>query len=295
MPITLEQAAEITGSIGLGGEVLGLRPVGGGDTSQTYLLQAGHGSVFVKIESTNRADLLAAEADGLQALASSACVRVPDVLGLGIFKAGDGSWLALEALSLKSRSPSIDRRLGGQLAEMHRHQGKAFGWHRDNYLGPMPQSNATAPDWGEFFSRQRLAPQIDRLRDAGAAPAVSRLVQPLLAAWHRLNADHDPAPSLLHGDLWAGNAAALSDATPVIYDPAVHYGDRECDLAMADLFGGYAEAFFSAYQQAWPLPRGWQQRRGFYQLYHLLNHANLFGGGYAARVEQSMQALIAGN
>ncbi|MFW5816430.1 MAG: fructosamine kinase family protein [Wenzhouxiangella sp.] len=291
MPLTLEQAAEVAGRLGLGEDGVGFHPVGGGDTSQTYLLQAGTGSVFVKIESSDRADLLAAEADGLEALASAACVRVPEVLGQGLFEAEAGSWLALEALRLKPRSRSIDRRLGGQLAGLHRHQGEAFGWHRDNYLGPMPQSNATASDWGEFFYRQRLAPQIDRLLHA--APAIDRLVEPVLAAWRRLSAEHEPAASLLHGDLWAGNAAALRDDTPVIYDPAVHYGDRECDLAMADLFGGYAEAFFSAYQQAWPLPQGWQQRRGFYQLYHLLNHANLFGGSYAARIEQSMQALIA--
>jgi fructosamine-3-kinase len=250
--------------------------------------------VFVKSESLGRAGLLAAEADGLAALSRPECVRVPRVLGHQAFEHGEGSWLALEALDLRPRPRAVDQRLGRQLADLHRHQGEAFGWHCDNYLGSTVQANPRQTDWTSFFQQHRLMPQIERLRARDRGRILDPLTPPLLAAWARLVADHDPKPSLLHGDLWTGNAAALTDGTPVIFDPAVHFGDRECDLAMADLFGGFSEEFFSAYDHVWPLPDGWQQRRGFYQLYHVLNHANLFGGGYIASAEQRIRDLIDG-
>ncbi len=291
MAMTHEQAVEVARSIGLDENGIALRPVAGGDTSQTCLLETRNGSAFVKFESSDRCALLAAEADGLAALSRAGCVRVPQLLGHQPFEAG-GGWLALEALKLRPRTRPVDRRLGHELAMQHRDQGEMFGWHRDNYLGPMPQSNDVAGDWSEFFRQRRLAPQIQRLVQSRRGPGLDEAAQQVLAAWTRLGADHDPEPSLLHGDLWAGNAAALSDGTPVIYDPAVHYGDRECDLAMADLFGGFSEDFFRAYREAWPLPGGWRQRRAFYQLYHVLNHANLFGGSYVASAEHRMRELI---
>ncbi|NDY95166.1 fructosamine kinase family protein [Wenzhouxiangella limi] len=292
MGMTTDQAASVLRRLGLADDNPRVREVAGGDTSQAFLIRAGGSSVFIKCEAPARSGLLSAEADGLGALARTGTVRVPAVLGHAGFEVGQGSWLALEALDLQPRSRSVDQRLGTQLAALHRHRGEAFGWHCDNYLGPAPQSNTSVSSWSEFFHRHRLAPQIERLRRACRQRNLEDLTQALLDSWMTLSADHHPEPSLLHGDLWAGNASALPDGTPVIYDPAVHYGDRECDLAMANLFGGYAADFFDAYQRAWPLPDGWQQRRDFYQLYHLLNHANLFGGGYLASVENRMRALI---
>ncbi|MEE4638243.1 MAG: fructosamine kinase family protein [Wenzhouxiangella sp.] len=292
MAITLEQADEVIRAIGLTEPASSVYPVAGGDTSQACVVQTKSGSLFVKIEPQVRAALLMAEADGLAALATAGCVRVPRVLGQQTFEKERSRWLALEALDLKPRRRAIDRRLGQQLAELHRCQGAAFGWHRDNYLGSSVQANPRHTDWTSFFRDHRLLAQIESLRRRDRGRILQPLISPLLKAWERLGAEHNPVPSLLHGDLWTGNAAALSDGAPVIFDPAVHFGDRECDLAMANLFGGFSGEFFSAYDQSWPRPSGWQQRRGFYELYHVLNHANIFGGGYIESAEERMKDLI---
>ncbi len=167
--------------------------------------------------------------------------------------------------------------LGRMLATLHRQSGPRFGWHRDNWIGRSPQANAWADDWNEFWWTRRLEPQ---LRRAG------------LAADFLRNAlrDHRPAPSLLHGDLWSGNAGFI-DEGPVLFDPAVYYGDREADLAMTELFGGFAPDFYAAYKAAFPLDAGYEQRKPLYNLYHLLNHLNLFGGGYRAQVEATLGLL----
>lgn len=271
---------------------LRVQAVGGGDSCQSSLLISGRQAVFVKTCPVEDEGMLAAEADGLAALAKTGSVRVPGVLGRGLFDDAAGSWLALEALDLRPRSHEVDARLGVELAQLHGRTGQQFGWHCANFIGRMPQANRQYANWTAFFLEQRLLPQCRQLLKSDPERKLNPLISRLIEAWKSTSNNHHPEPALLHGDLWAGNAAALPDATPVIFDPAVHYGDRECDLAMADLFGGFSEVFFSAYQQAWPLPDGWQQRRGFYQLYHWLNHANLFGGSYRAGLEARMRVLI---
>ena len=200
-------------------------------------------------------------------------------------------WLALEALDLQPRNKSVDRTLGQQLAELHSRRRQRFGWRRNNFLGKTPQSNHSHEGWVEFFAMQRLRPQIDQLLASTTQPQLEALLTELIPLWQKLATGYTPVPALLHGDLWAGNAAAQADGSPVIFDPAVHVGDRECDLAMADLFGDYHSEFFRAYEATWPLDEGWRERREFYQLYHLLNHANLFGGGYVDTVKRRLQRL----
>jgi len=290
--LTNAQAGSIARQLGWEAPRVEVQPVAGGDTSPTFILRGPRQKAFVKIAPSATADLLLAEADGLEALAAANSVRVPELLALGVFDEWGGHFLALEALELRSRCRACDHALGGQLALLHSKLGARYGWRRDNYLGTTLQKNSVDEKWARFFLEQRLEPQMKVYLSAHPELEQQDLLNELKHSWLGIGAEHHPEPALLHGDLWAGNAASLPDQTPVIFDPAVHFGDRECDLAMADLFGGYTDAFFSAYQNAWPLPPGWQNRRGFYQLYHLLNHANLFGGSYELSVKNQVERLL---
>ena len=163
------------------------------------------------------------------------------------------------------------------VAALHRQAGPRFGWHRDNWIGRSPQANGWMDDWNGFWWTRRLEPQ---LRRAGLDADFLR---------HALR-DHRPVPSLLHGDLWSGNAGFI-DEGPIVFDPAVYYGDREADLAMTELFGGFAPEFYAAYENELPLDEGYGWRKHLYNAYHLLNHLNLFGGGYRAQVEATLGLL----
>lgn len=220
-----------------------------------------------------QAAALVAEAAGLSAIAATGTVRIPVVLDY------HGDCLTLEYLALQACTPDAHAKLGTQLAAIHRHSGEAHGWNVDNFLGRARQPNGFDDDWQRFFATQRIGFQLNWAARNGHRFDVT--AERLCAVL-----DHAPLPSLLHGDLWSGNHGMLPDGTPVVFDPAVHYGDRECDLAMAALFGGFGPSFYTAYEAAWPLPEGWPTRRLLYQLYHVLNHLNLFGGGYRAQAEE---------
>ncbi|WP_376697446.1 fructosamine kinase family protein [Wenzhouxiangella sp. EGI_FJ10305] len=290
MPLDIEQASAVARTLGLDEHELKIEAVPGGDIAEASLLRAADATVFVKALPLEQAGLLSAEDDGLKALDDTGEVRVPKVIRRGMH---DGfAWLALEYLELDQRSPRADERLGRQLAAMHRHTGDEFGWHRSNYIGRTPQTNTTVDEWTVFFAAHRLGAQFDRLRRNQPDSGWNDLKNEVIDAWMRVSDAHEPAPSLIHGDLWRGNAAALSEDVPVIYDPSVHYADRECDLAMAHLFGGFDESFYQAYEAAWPLPEGFETRRFFYKLYHMLNHANLFGGPYIEASEQLCRRIL---
>ncbi len=201
------------------------------------------------------------------------------------------AFLALEWLDFEGGGR--DAELGRALAELHRVTGREFGWHRDNTIGTTPQRNATADDWATFFRDRRIAPQLAFAADNGYRGRLQSDGERLLAAIPGLLAGHAPPPSLLHGDLWSGNAARLATGEPVIFDPAVYYGDREADLAMTELFGGFGADFHAAYREAWPIDAGYSLRRTLYNLYHVLNHLNLFGGGYLGQAEAMIRRLLA--
>jgi protein-ribulosamine 3-kinase len=224
---------------------------------------------FLKEGAVERADAFAAEADGLEALCPH--IRVPRVLDRGV-KAGK-AFILLEQLDLQ-RTGDWEA-MGRMLAALHRQTGPRFGWHRDNYIGLSPQQNGWGDDWNEFWRERRLRPQAQR---AGVRIDLDRIEL------------HQPQPSLLHGDLWSGNAGFTAEG-PVVYDPAVYYGDREADLAMTELFGGFPRAFYDGYNEAFPLPEGYERRKHVYNLYHLLNHLNIFGGGYLAQVKATLRLL----
>jgi len=270
------------------GNIGGARPVSGGDINAAWRIEADGLQLFVKTAPAASADMFTAEADGLQELASARAVRVPAVHGVGV--AGADAFIALEWLSFESGNAAVQRNFGAQLAAMHRHTADRFGWHRDNTIGLTPQRNAWSDDWVDFFREQRLDFQLRLAADKGYTGELQSLGQQLSVRLESLFSGYSPEPSLLHGDLWGGNWA-VADGQPVIFDPAVYYGDRESDLAMTKLFGGFGGAFYDAYESAWPMAAGSGARLELYQLYHVLNHLNLFGGGYAGRSVAILRSL----
>ena len=267
----------------------------GGAWSDAWRLDAGGCTWFVKVARTGYAGMIECEADGLVALNATATVRVPRIAAQGA--AGDDAFLALEWLDLRAQDDGVA--LGRALAALHRAparrgpNGERFGWHRDNWIGGAPQLNGWRDDWCTFFRDARLVPQLALLARNGHAGELQRKAKRLLDALPALLRGHAPAPSLLHGDLWSGNAATLADGTPVVFDPAVYVGDREADVAMTELFGGFGHRFHAAYDEAFPLPDGYAMRRTLYNVYHVLNHLNLFGGAYGPQAERMIDALVA--
>jgi protein-ribulosamine 3-kinase len=235
--------------------------------------------------------LFAAEAEGLAALRKAAMLRVPGVVTQGHDE--DEAWLVMEWLDLAPLDARSAAALGEALARQHQVPQEKFGWARDNFIGSTPQVNGWADDWLAFWRDRRLHAQ---LRFA----AHNRLPSKMIDRGERLASDFEvffrtytPTRSLLHGDLWAGNAAALADGTPAVFDPAVYVGDREADVAMTELFGGFPKEFKAAYRAHWDLNDGFATRRDFYNLYHLLNHANIFAGDYVRQAERAIERLLA--
>jgi len=263
-------------------------PVAGGCIHRCLLLEGGGRRYFAKTNARSELDNFAAEADGLAALAAAGA-RVPVPLCRG--QAGEEAFLVLEHLELHGNGDHAA--LGRMLAMVHSIRGESFGWRRDNYIGRTPQLNRCSPSWSDFWRDARLGPQLELARKNGFGKDLLRKGEQLSEALSRLLSEHAPAASLLHGDLWSGNAGFLANGTPVLFDPAVYWGDREADLAMTELFGGFPQAFYSAYREAAPLSQGYEVRKTLYNLYHVLNHANLFGGGYAAQAERMIERLLA--
>jgi protein-ribulosamine 3-kinase len=269
--------------------ILATTPVGGGSINEAYHLDGTDGArYFLKLNDARHYPMFVAEAAGLEVIAATNTIRVPRAITHG--NAGDQSYLVLEHLELGSRGDA--KRLGEQLAALHRCAGKRFGFSEGNFIGTTPQPNAWADNWIDFWREQRLGFQLKLAAQNGYGGQLQRLGEKLMDALPAFFANYTPRPSLLHGDLWSGNHAFLVDGTPTIFDPAVYYGDRECDLAMTELFGGYSGDFYTAYRAAYPLDAGYDTRKELYNLYHILNHANLFGGGYARQAEQMIKRLI---
>ncbi len=265
--------------------------VTGGSIHRSYRWRCGDAPLFVKVADRGGAAGLEAEAAGLLALAGARAVRVPSVLARGI--AGRSAFLALEWIESRPAGRAAEHRLGEQLAAQHRVTAPRFGFADDNLIGRTRQPNGWLEDWAEFFRERRLRPQLALAVQNGFAERLEKPGARLLEAVDGLLAGHRPQASLLHGDLWAGNWLADERDEPVIFDPAVYYGDRETDLAMTRLFGGFGRAFYDAYQEAAPLPAGHAVRAELYNLYHVLNHVNLFGGGYVGQARASMDRLLA--
>lgn len=284
-------AAAISGSTGLRLDSAPESTVSGGSVGACLRWRSDSGPLLVKVAAVDHVWVLEAEAGGLRALAAASAVRVPRVLGLGT--AANHAWLALEWLNLHPASSASEASLGEQLARQHRETSDTFGWHRTNTIGATIQPNDPDPDWARFYVERRLAHQLDLAEARGHGGHWLERGRRLCERVPGLLAGHAPTPSLLHGDLWAGNHAEDEAGRPVIFDPAVYYGDREADLAMTRLFGGYGPAFYEGYEAVWPLERGADQRVTLYNLYHVLNHLNLFGGGYRRQAGEMIERLLA--
>ena len=231
-----------------------------------------------------------AEFAGLQAIAESATIRVPKPLCVGV--ADTDCYLAMEYIELSSGNRSSQQLAGEQLAALHRVTRERFGFERDNTIGATPQHNTWSDNWIEFWRDQRLGYQLDLAERKGFGGRLQRLGENLLDRFPVL-IDHAPKPSLIHGDLWGGNIGFSRSGEPVVFDPAAYFADREADLAMTELFGGFGRSFYDAYNAAWPTDSGYKVRKQLYNLYHILNHLNLFGSGYAEQAENMMETLLA--
>jgi protein-ribulosamine 3-kinase len=309
-PIAAAVARSIGDATGTPQAAFSLEPVGGGCIHRAFKLTTdaadGKHAWFVKTNDADKAPMFEAEARGLAALGRAGSIRVPVVVvgprfhgddgGSGDVASGDDeekASLVLEWLDLVPLDAVSGAKLGEALAAQHRRPQPKFGWARDNFIGSTPQSNALADDWLAFWRTHRLQMQ---LRYAAHNRLPSKMIdrgERLLADAEILFRGYTPEKSLLHGDLWGGNAAALADGTPAVFDPAVYVGDREADLAMTELFGGFPKGFHSAYRNAWPLSDGYSVRKDFYNVYHVLNHANLFGGDYVRQAERLIEKVLA--
>jgi len=280
------------------GAPLELKPVGGGCIADSQVAVFADGSsVFVKCAAA-APDLFEREAEGLAALAATGVIRIPEVLAV------DSGSLVLEHIRQASRLPGFFALFGSDFARLHQFHGPACGFRRDNYIGSTPQPNSPirgewitgggagagdGSDWPEFFIERRLRFQARLAAERGHANQLLHLLDRCEKRLNELLCAAIEPPCILHGDLWGGNFIVDEKGTACLIDPAVYYGHREADLAMTRLFGGFEPAFYEVYNDEWPLADGHTERLPIYQLYHLLNHLNLFGGGYYAQSENILQ------
>lgn len=234
--------------------------------------------------------MLEAEARSLQALAATGALRLPTLIAHG--RSGDEAYLILDYVRLGALDQHGAALLGTSLARLHRVLGGAYGWHENNYIGTTPQDNSMHPSWPHFFGERRLRPQLQFALSHGMDKALVAKGHAVIERIGGLFIDYRPVPSLLHGDLWSGNAAQCRDGAPIIFDPSCYWGDRETDLAMAELFGGFPTSFFAAYRREWPLDAGYESRKTLYNLYHILNHFNLFGSAYLGQAQRMIDRLL---
>lgn len=290
-----------------------LRAVAGGGIARKLCVADGRRRYFVKLQSPDRARL-AAEAAGLAALARCPALVVPRVVATGV--ADRAGFLVLEWLELEKSGDegwggevsggrsARDSRLAEAIAALHAIEYPRYGWDGDNWIGATPQPNAWCGDWAEFFVSRRLQPQIrlalaaghgrlggDARRFCHDADRFRHDADRLGDAVRAGLAGYRPRASLLHGDLWSGNVGFVG-GRPALFDPAVYAGDGETDLAMAALFGGVSRRFFERYQELCPAGEGFAWRRALYQLYHVLNHLNLFGASYLGQAQALMACVI---
>jgi len=264
------------------------RSVSGGCINQGYSLTDGVRTFFVKLNQASQIEMFAAEALGLQQMYDTDTIRVPKPICYGI--AENSCYIVLEWLEMGRGNNKSSEDMGRKLAQLHRKSlSERFGWDMNNTIGSTPQINSWTDDWVDFFTTHRLGYQFQLAkRRGGSFPQAEEL----LSAIPELLAGHQVQPSLVHGDLWGGNAGFTVDGEPVIFDPATYYGDREVDIAMTEVFGGFPAAFYQGYEEVFPLDDGYERRKTLYNLYHILNHFNLFGGGYASQANGMIERVL---
>jgi fructosamine-3-kinase len=275
------------------------RPVSGGSINRAALVELDDGrTVFLKWNPAPLPHMFELEAEGLEALAQVGVLRVP---GNALAGGGNGDpappFLVMEAIATGAKRRGFSETFGRRFAEHHRAgRGERYGFAHDNYIGATPQPNGWSDDWVTFWRERRLGFQLDLARQEGRASSEleglgDRLLE-RLDEWLVTPGDDEEPPCLLHGDLWGGNYLVDENGEPALIDPAVYYGRREADLAMTRLFGGFDARFYAGYEESWPLAPGAETRLRIYELYHLLNHLNLFGKGYLGSCLEILRRLV---
>ncbi|SFO18591.1 Fructosamine-3-kinase [Nitrosospira briensis] len=285
-----EIGAQISRSIGIPFSVEKVSSIGGGCVNHAHRIEGNDQLFFVKLNNADRLSMFEAEAAGLQEIHGSRTLRVPLPLCWG--KNRSNAWLVLEYLETGKGSRNGAAALGCGLAAMHRFSSEKFGWTRDNTIGTTLQINNTSSSWGEFWRKYRLGYQLQLAKINGYAGRLQSQGEQLLEQLDFFFTGKQPIASLLHGDLWSGNYGFDGAGQPLVFDPAVYYGDRETDIAMTELFGGFSAEFYAAYRETYPLDPGYKTRKTLYNLYHILNHLNLFGRGYQNQAEQMIGKLL---
>jgi protein-ribulosamine 3-kinase len=281
-------AHDIAAATGITAHLQQQGAIGGGCINEASRIRYGDSDYFVKLNNARQADMFAAEAAGLEALRHCRELKIPAPVCHG--NDAQSAWLVMEYLPLGGRGNA--RALGEGLAAMHRITQARYGWVRDNTIGSTPQINTPDDDWVGFWRERRLRFQLDLAARHGFGGRLQSQGERLLDSFQHLFDGYTPVASLLHGDLWSGNHAWTQAGEPAIFDPAVYFGDREADIAMTELFGGFGGGFYSAYEHAWPLDPGYCTRKTLYNLYHILNHLNLFGGGYLGQAQGMIDSLL---
>jgi fructosamine-3-kinase len=262
--------------------------VGGGCINQAYQIIGNTGEYFIKLNAVNKVEMFRVEAIALQQMYETDTIKVPQPIHVGT--TSHHSYIILEWLNLGRQSNQSWHLMGKNLAQLHQASNiTQFGWNDNNTIGSTPQINHWMDNWADFFAEQRIGYQLKLARRKGANFGDSTKI---VEAIREKLTPRKPQPSLVHGDLWSGNAAFLDDGEPIIFDPAAYYGDREVDIAMTELFGGFPSSFYEGYNQQWSLDLGYTQRKTIYNLYHILNHYNLFGGGYSSQAQMMINQII---
>ncbi|MGL5083388.1 MAG: fructosamine kinase family protein [Microcoleaceae cyanobacterium] len=288
-------AEQITQATGKKFEVKDRQSVGGGCINQGYRLSDHSINYFVKLNQASHVAMFEAEALGIQQMWNTQTIQVPRPICWGI--AGSSAYIVMSWLEIGGRTGSQEMaEMGHKLALMHQWRAPKFypGWHQfgweiNNTVGSTPQINTWTEHWADFWEEHRIGYQFRLAKRQGGS---FEQAEELLRRIPELLANHQPQPSLVHGDLWGGNAAVTLTGEPVIFDPATYFGDREVDIAMTELFGGFSPEFYEGYNKVWPLEPGYKHRKILYNLYHILNHFNLFGGGYGSQANQMIRQLL---
>ncbi len=253
----------------------------------SFRVTNGRRSYFVKVNRKKYLSHFQAEAFSLQHLKSLNNIACPNVTATGTSL--DKSFIVLEYIDFKRAKPMLWHQLGQQLAQMHydsRHD--QFGWQHDNYIGNTLQPNHWSSNWSTFFANQRIAWQLQLLSERSI---ILGNIDHITQVCHDALLHHRVSPCLVHGDLWQGNTGFTGDQA-MIFDPACYYGDREVDIAMTELFNEFPDDFYHGYQAEYPLKKGYEQRKLVYNFYHILNHANIFGGIYIAQAKAILSRIM---
>lgn len=279
---------EIERVTGVPFSIVNKKQASGGDINQTFYLISDKTKYVVKINSVDYPTMFEQESNGLNILSKSEAFVVPKVITLGLFE--QYRYLILEFIEM-SQQGSIQK-FATALATLHCRSHSKFGLEENNYIGTTPQNNSSSKDWGEFFCEHRLAFQLNLLAPKSSNVRIFDRSEQLLNVLPAFLNRHRPKPALVHGDLWQGNYTYTETGKPVIYDPACYYADHEVDLAMLELFGNPGSEFFEGYKEIKTIKSGYSIRKKIYNLYHILNHANMFGGSYIQQSEQLIDDIL---